>query len=135
MDEASSGAAPKPWDEIVRGHLVEYVLEVRRDYLASGASALTHWTQIEQRLRASARTTATAAEWASDVARRLRLPAASRDRSSVMTEIVASTGDRHRAFLDLVQRETPYVIALARVEADRIRQDRDALAAEGNGEA
>ena len=115
----------------MRGHLVEYVIEVRREYLANGASALTHWTQIEQRIRASARTTETAAEWSCDVARRLRLGAASVARSSVMADLVASAAGRDRDVLDLVEREAPLVMAMARLESERVRQDRAALAAEG----
>lgn len=115
----------------MRQHVVEYVLEVRREYLAAGNSALTNWTQIEQRLRASARTCATAREWTSDVARRLRLGAASSSRSSVMGDLVATAAGRDRALLDLVEREAALVIAEARLESERIRDDRERLAAEG----
>ena len=130
--EQNEGASSeRPWSDRMRQHVVEYVLEVRREYLAAGNSALTHWTQIEQRLRASARTCATAREWTADVARRLRLGAASSSRSSVMADLVATAHGRDRAFLDLVERESPLVIAEARLESEQIRKDKAALAAEG----
>lgn len=110
-----------------REHLVlrttELLLHVRRAYLSAGGSPLRHWDQMSDRMRAAARTTASVPEWTTALMRSLQLGAPGSSLSSAieaLTIAVAEVGSS--AFLDLIEREHGYVIARARLAAEKRRQ-------------
>lgn len=107
--------------ERLRVKTVEVMLDLRAAYLAGGANALKHWTQIEDRMRAATRTSSTPAEWASAMKRGLQLSGTSSSLSRsvvLLSEEVASAKVKPSVWLDLVERESGYLIALARMEAE-----------------
>jgi hypothetical protein len=102
---------------------VALLMELRRAYLAAGGSPLKHWDQITDRLRAAARTSATVPEWTTALMRSLQLGAPSRSLSSAIDALaVAVTEVGAAAWLDLLEREHGYVMARARLEAERRRE-------------
>lgn len=56
---------------------VELLLALRRELLATGASALGHWDQLQSRLTIASRTSADLSSWFSTMCRQLNLPAVS----------------------------------------------------------
>lgn len=114
------------WNEqqksAVRDAVVRVVLAVRSAYLDSGASILTHWDQIQDRMRAAARTTASVEEWYTALVRSLQLATLAKASSSEVVELVNLVGENRRAFLDLIEAEYGYVIAKARVSLERRRE-------------
>lgn len=109
----------KRLDEL-RDKTVNLLLEMRAAYLANGANALKHWDQIHDRMRAAARTTTTVEEWTSAMLRGLQLSAPSSSISSRAVELsddVVAQGAK-TAWLDLLEREHAYLIAMARLEAE-----------------
>lgn len=104
--------------------VVRWVLAARAEFLAQGASSLSHWEQLETRMRAAAKTTTTAPEWMARTLRGLRIVGQSRSLSLATVHLAETVGARHGALLDLIDRETPYVLALARVEAERRKRAR-----------
>lgn len=111
---------------------VVVVLALRREYLRTpGVSVLRHWRQIQNRLRAAARTCESAPEWATRLMRDLQIDSPSVRLSETIEYLVVLVERAGAsAWLDLLDREHGYVIALARLEADRRREERDALNAE-----
>jgi hypothetical protein len=59
------------------------------------------------------------------VLRGLRIVGQGRSLSSATVALAAAVGERHGALLDLIDRETPYVLALARAEAERRKRARN----------
>ena len=106
--------------------LVRWVLAARAEFLAQGASSLSHWEQIETRMRAAAKMTTTASEWATRTLRGLRIVGGNRSLSLATAHLVATVSDRPGALLDLIDRESAYVLALARIEAERRKRARTA---------
>jgi hypothetical protein len=104
---------------------VDVVMEARRMALANGASPLKLWDQITSRLRAAARTTDRPEEWATKFMRDLQLSAPSKDLSSAVQSLTETVGAKAGAWLDLLEREHGYVIARARLEAERRKEQRD----------
>lgn len=110
--------------ETLRHLTVDVILEARRDYLRSGASALRHWDQLQDRMRAAARTCRDPREWVTRLRRDLQLgppdPASSR---SCELLVQAVGGPREtREWLDLVEREHGYLMALARLRAEEMKR-------------
>lgn len=104
---------------------VTVVLEMRAMYLAGGANPLEHWKQVENRLRMAARTTASVAEWVTEMQKRLQIEAPSSKLSTSILELVEESACiPSPAFLDLVEREYGYIMAIARAEADDRREQR-----------
>jgi len=106
---------------------VAVVLELRRQYLATGANALKHWQQIHDRLRISVRTTTSVAEWATRMQAGLKLgvPSSSLSSAILLLEDEAACIPQP-AWLDLIEREHAYVMAVARKEAEDRKEQREA---------
>jgi len=105
---------------------VAVILAVRAQYLAAGASPLKHWDQIQDRVRAAAATSRDVATWTTSLARSLGLGAPDSNRSSATSRLARvveedATSDR---WLDLVEEEHAYLMALARLEAERRQEER-----------
>lgn len=117
--------------EEIRSALVALIMDVRREYLASpGCSPLKHWDQIQERLRAAARVS----EGPEDLVTRLRsglsLAAPSSSSSRALRRLVELVGPERRGrseLLRMIDREHSYVMALARLEAERRRAGRDEM--------
>lgn len=114
----------------VRQHTVAVVLGMRAEFLSAGANPLKHWDQILDRMRAATRMSTSVQEWTTAVARGLQLGSGSSLRNTdqiKLAETVEANGGA-RFWLDMLEREYGYIIALARVAADgkRLRkQDAD----------
>lgn len=106
---------------------VDLVMAVRSEYLASGASALSHWDQLKDRMLASARTSQGASEWVTALCRRLSLAAPGKPLSSATESLVSdveSAGPRGELeFLAFVEAEYGLVLARARLEGERRRSE------------
>lgn len=115
--------------EVLRTKTVEVLLEIRSAYLATpGANALKHWTLLQNRMRAAARTTATPEEWASSLCRGLQIQALGSAGARTLVELVHEVAERRCApeWLDLVEREHTYLMALTR----RVAEERAAKRSE-----
>lgn len=109
-----------------RAQTVAVLLDLRAAYLANGASALKHWDQMLDRMRAAARTSASVEEWHTSMMRSLQLGAPSSGASSMLTTLVALVGPYRSEWLDLIEREHGLLLAMARLEAERRRDVREA---------
>src|ERR1700734_1217422 len=118
--------------ERLRTLTVEVMIELRSLYLRTYGSTVTlsHWEQLQNRMRSATRTTTGPEEWVTDLCRSLRLPAQGRLGSSATVDLVARIRERGCAdeWLDLIDREWGYVMALVRMTAE---QRKAAKAAEG----
>lgn len=113
--------------EGLRQRTVAVLLDARAAYLAAGASPLKHWDQLADRMRAAARTSTTVAEWATSLRRGLQLGAGNSSSSKALVELadeVQALGAEH-AWLDMLEREHAFLIALARLEAEDRKERRD----------
>lgn len=115
-------------DETVKEKLrtltVEVLLDIRAAHLASGASPLTHWTQLQTRMRSAARTTANPEEWITSVRRHLAIqdaPNLSSSRSFRGLADCVREKSCAREWLDLVEAEHGYLIAVAQGIAEERR--------------
>lgn len=107
---------------------VALLLELRRAYLAAGASALKHWDQLQSRMLAAARTTDSVPEWLAAMCRSLQLGAPSSSTCSAASALQRAVvdGPGAAAWLDMVEREYSYLLAKARLEAERRREAKGA---------
>ncbi len=115
--------------EATKEHLtdltVDVVMELRRMFLATGANPLSHWDQIESRMRAATRTCAGPEEWCTKLCRDLRLSAPSNSLSSAMEDLTEAARRYGAArWLALVEREYAYMIAKARRIAEERRAEK-----------
>ena len=113
--------------ELGRQLTVALILAVRREYLQTAqANMLTHWDQITERMRACARTCASAEEWTTKLIRDLRIPSPGKDLSSGISAVTSWVRTHHAeaAWLGLIEREYGYLIACARLESERRREAR-----------
>lgn len=103
---------------------VEVILELRRAYLASGASPLKHWEQLQDRVRMAAKTSASVADWVTNVSRNLGLGSPSNSLSSAikLLELGVQETCYPEEWLDLVEDEYTFLIALCRLEVARRKQ-------------
>lgn len=115
--------------EALRLAIVRVILAVRGDYLRTpAASVLKHWDQITDRMRARAQSCGSPREWASALLRDLRIASPSDWTADAMVGLQARVDEcgAPRAFFDLIDRESGYLIAVARTEADSRRAARQA---------
>lgn len=105
----------------VRDRVVAVLLAVRNRYLQQGAATIKHWTQLHERVRAAARSSATIAEWISQLERSLAMAGVDKAICSATVALVEAVGSEHGAFLDLIEREHGYLMALTRQAADQER--------------
>lgn len=114
--------------ERVRNLTIEHVLDVRAAYLrTSGASPLKHWDMIQSRMRAAAKTTSSVEEWATALARALHLDAPSSAYSQSLLALADYVRERKGApeFLQMIDDEYGYVMAMARSLAERRKEARE----------
>lgn len=119
--------------EKLRTLTVELLLEIRAAYLASpGANALKHWDQLQERMRAAARTTSSPEEWATKVRRELNLSAPNSSASSSLVDLVHEVTEKNarREWLDMIEKEHGYIIALTRLSAEKRKAERDGIRTE-----
>jgi len=136
-------AGPKPRQaetERLREALVAFVLEVRAAYLATGASPLKHWDQLQSRMLSAAKRSGSIEEWATLLTRGLNLPALSNSGSSSLLTLVEVVSGLVEAevmtsskVLGMIEREMGLLMAMARAEAERRRDARDEAAAVEKG--
>lgn len=107
--------------EDLRNATISLLLEVRRAYLATGASALDHWQQIQSRTRRAAKSSTTVEEWFSTLSRGLRLPSAGSSLSSELESLRSIVGDDAAEWLRMLEDETAALLARTRALADAQR--------------
>lgn len=112
--------------ELLRQRTVSVLLAVRNEYLNAGANPLKHWDQIQDRLRAAARTSADVPGWITALSRSLNLTAPSRARCSATEALQSEASGCASEWLDLVEAEHGYLMAMAMLEADKKRAARAA---------
>lgn len=116
--------------ERARELTIGILLEVKHAYLRAGANAVRHIEQIQDRVRAAARTTAGPEEWYTALATRLHLGPPSSSTSSLLADLAGLVRDgelRASEYLDLVEREHGYLIAEMRVAAEEERANRGGM--------
>lgn len=117
--------------ELLRTKTVELLLELRAAYLASpGSNSLKHWDILTERLRAAARTTASPEEWGTKMRRDLNLSGPNSSGSQALIDLVHEVTERNarREWLDLIERESGYIMALTKLSAEKRKEARDAIA-------
>lgn len=129
------GAIDETKRRVLEDLVVEWLLATRAEYLASPqANVLKHWDQLQDRIRAAARTTASPEEWLTAVRKGLRLsapsPASSRCSAALASEVQDET--TARAFLALIEARHAYLLARARLAAEERKAVREAK--EGDGD-
>jgi hypothetical protein len=127
-------ALPEQKKRILEDLVVELLLAIRAEYMAtSQANVMKHWTLIQDRVRASARTTATAEEFVTWLRRGLRLDAPSKDSSRCSTALVSEVRDETdgRAFVELVEARHAYLLARTRVAAEERKIAKESANAAG----
>jgi hypothetical protein len=113
--------------EKLRTETVEVLLSIRAAYLAQGANALKHWTQLSDRMRGAVRTSESPEEWYTTMLRTLQIRAApSLLSSTCLLELADHVRELGAAseWLDMVEREYGLLIAMARKTAEE-RRDRE----------
>jgi len=107
--------------EALRNLTVELLLEVRAAHLRTGqANVLRHWDQLQDRVRAAARTSTSVEGFATDLARAMRVAAPTTTHASAVRALADAVRDRGaaRQWLDLVEEEYGYLMAVARSAAE-----------------
>lgn len=114
--------------EKLENQLVEVVVMVRDAYLRAkkGRPPLDYWTQLQNRLRASARTSATAAEFLTNLQRKLQLDAPSSSDSLVMSSLVKLCDENELdiEMMEFIERESGFLIAMGRQIVDERKAQR-----------
>lgn len=106
---------------------VTLLLELRREYLGTpGCSVLKHWDQLQSRLVAAARTTENVPEWLSAMCRSLQLGAPRSSTCSAAAAVQRAAAEvGPAAWLDLLEREHAYLLAQARLQAEKRKAQAD----------
>lgn len=113
--------------EAARKATVAVLTAVRYEYLRGGANPLKHWDQIQDRMRAAARTSVSVPEWVTALARGLQLGAPDEVRTTAIARLDEAVGGEAREWLDLVESEHAYLIALTRLRAQEAKAEREEL--------
>jgi hypothetical protein len=126
--------------EALLARTVTVVLELRRQHLQQAhCNPMKHWQQIHDRLRMAARTSTSVAEWSTKMQRSLSIGVPSSSLSSAMVQLSDEVECIPQpAWLDLLEQEHAYVMALARLEAEDRKAQRNRevqLDPEDNGTA
>lgn len=106
-----------------RTKTVDLLLEMRAAYLAGGANPLKHWDQLQDRLRAAARTSSTVAEWVTQMSRSLGLSAPSSRFSEAVMSLDAEVADAGSAWLDLLESEWGLLMAMSRQISEQRKKE------------
>ena len=118
----------EPQREKLRSLTVEFLLAARAAYLATPqANALKHWEQLQNRVLSAARRSATADEWTTAVLRGLQVTSLASSGSSSLHDLCAVVREHDAAteWLDLIQRETGLLFAMARLAAEARKAARE----------
>lgn len=110
--------------EKLRKATVRVLLGIRSAYLAAGANPLKHWDQLADRLRAAARTSGSVPEWYATMTRTLAIGGSLSSGSSadvVELQRVVTEEASAEEWLDLLEREHAFIMAMARLEAEQAR--------------
>ena len=110
--------------ETWRESTIAVILDLRAQYLANGASPLSHWDQLKTRVHACAKQSSGVREWCSLMLRKLQLEAPSVSLAYGIDALAALTDANEPAWLALVEKEVGFMIAMARVKADQRQQAR-----------
>lgn len=110
----------------VLDHVVTLLLEMRAEYLANGANALKHWQQLQDRALLATRTSSRISEWVTTLGRELQLGNPSSSRSSATMALIAEVDADDGEALDAIEDQLGVLMARARVEAERRRDEREA---------
>jgi len=102
-------------DDETRDAMVALLLALRWEYLGAGASPLRHWDQLQDRVRAAARMACDVPTWVTAVSRGLQLGAPSPERAAATERVAQAVGERAAAWLDAIEAEHGYLMALARL--------------------
>lgn len=116
-------------DEATREKLVTLTVEVllvmRSAYLQTGsANSMKNWEILQSRARAAARTSASPEEWATKLQRDLQVASLRSSSCQALVDLVHEVTERgcRSEWLDLLDREHGYLIALARLTAERRKE-------------
>ena len=123
--------------ERLREATAEFMGEARRDYLRTKASALTMYDTLQARMRSASGRSESPQEWCSEVLKGLRIPSPSNWTSvsiDALARAVQEVGDVP-AWLDLVESESGYLVAVVRLAAEERREAREEAKAAGDGPA
>ena len=113
--------------ETLRSATVDLLLEMRAAYLRTpGANALKHWDLLQSRLRSAARTSGSVEEWATDMARGPHLGSPSKSYSESLRQLADLAREHGSAWLDLVEAEWGYLLAMTRAVSEQRKEKRDA---------
>ena len=114
--------------EVLRNRTVDVLLELRAAYLRTpGCNILKHYTQIEDRMRSAARTTATPEEWVTMLSRSLHLSAPSSSCSAAIRALADSVRELGcaREYMALVEDEYAYLSSVVRSLVDARKQAKE----------
>lgn len=106
--------------------VVDLLLEVRREYLASGANALKHWQQIHDRALLATRTSARMDEWLTTLRRSLGLGSPNSSTSSAMVALATEVDADDAEALDTIEDTLGLIMARCRLEAERRKGESEA---------
>ena len=126
-------ALPEQDKERLRTRTVEVVLALRAAYLAEhgGSVALEHWNHLQTRMKSASKRASGPEDWASDICRRLRIPSLSVSSSRCLVDLASAVRDIDAIdeWFALLAKETPYIIALARLSAEAAKDAKEAARA------
>jgi len=111
--------------DVVRDAAVALLMEARAEYLTNGANPLKHWDQLQDRLAAAMRTSGSAEQLVSTLRRGLNLSAPSSAFSNTATLLVGAMDADPMLWIGLLESELGYLMARARVEAERRKAARE----------
>lgn len=117
-----------PEKERLRALTVEVLLALRAEYLRTPqANVLKHWDLLQTRMRSASRTCATPEEWATSMARRLQIGTLGVSSARCLTDLADFVREHGCAaqWLDIVERETGYLMALCRLAAEQRKEARE----------
>ena len=114
--------------ERLRSLTVELLLALRAEYLGTPqANVLKHWDLLHTRLRGAARTSETPEELATSMQRRLQIVNLGKGSCRALADLADYVREHScaTAWLDLLDREHGYVMALTRLAAEKRREARE----------
>lgn len=106
---------------------VDALLDLRAAFLKTGVNAITHWTQLETRMRSAERRAQDPEEWFTLMLKGLRIEGASLNscRSSVELAKFVDSQARNRAWHELLERRWGMVMATARLTAEQRKEAKE----------
>jgi hypothetical protein len=105
--------------------VVDLLVEIRAEYLRSGANALKHWQQIHDRALLATRTSTRLSEWTTSLAKGLQLGAPSSSRSSATIALCIEVDADDAEVLDFIEDELGFVMARCRLVAEQRKAERE----------